>query len=198
MRDSKGRFVKGDRPSRATEFKPGQHWREPKIYWEHDWLYRQYVELERSAAEIASDFGCVEQNIFYFLRKHNIPRRTISGARKVKYWGASGEANGMFGKHGAECPNWKGGSTPERQAFYSSKEWITVAPRIWARDNGACQRCGEKYKWGIPSFHIHHIVSFIVVELRAEIDNLILLCGNCHRWVHSNMNIDNKFIKERR
>ena len=41
VRDNKGRFVKGVRSSPNTEFKKGQHWREPKPYWEKEWLYNE-------------------------------------------------------------------------------------------------------------------------------------------------------------
>ena len=33
-------------------------------------------------------------------------------------------------------------------------------------------------------------------EMRADENNLILLCVDCHRWVHSNENIDKEYIGE--
>jgi len=33
-------------------------------------------------------------------------------------------------------------------------------------------------------------------ELRADPDNLILLCADCHHWVHSNENINDEFIRK--
>ena len=95
----------------------------------------------------------------------------------------------MYGKTGEANPNWKGGVTPERQALYSSLEWAEVVKVVWARDKAICQRCGE------PGKHIHHIVSFAVPELRADADNLILLCRDCHSWVHSRKNTEGEFVK---
>lgn len=46
------------------------------------------------------------------------------------------------------------------------------------------------------TFHIHHIVSFKNKELRTNINNLVLLCDECHHWVHSNNNVAHEFIKE--
>jgi predicted HNH restriction endonuclease len=46
------------------------------------------------------------------------------------------------------------------------------------------------------TFHIHHVVSFMVRELRAEPDNLVLLCKKCHLFVHSRKNKTSEFIKE--
>lgn len=103
----------------------------------------------------------------------------------------------MKGKRGAETINWKGGSTPDRQAFYSSSGWKTVVKQVWRRDCATCQRCGRKNSGKERfAFDIHHIVSFACVELRAELSNLILLCERCHYWVHSNENTERLFIKE--
>lgn len=187
MRDEKGRFKKGHRASPDTEFKPGQHWRSPKPYWNRGWLYKEYITEQKSAAQIASEQNCTEANILYFLHKLNIPIRTMSEIRATKYWGLSGEVNGMFGRRGIDCPNWKGGSTPERQALYSSQEWAQAIRKVWARDRGICQRCDTKKEPGVE-FHIHHIVPFRVTELRTEVTNLILVCKKCHKWIHSRKN----------
>lgn len=42
--------------------------------------------------------------------------------------------------------------------------------------------------------HIHHIVSFAVKGLRAEVTNLALLCVACHRYVHSKRNVDREYL----
>jgi len=39
-------------------------------------------------------------------------------------------------------------------------------------------------------------VSFAVRELRAVVDNLVLLCRPCHLWVHSNANTQKLYLKE--
>lgn len=165
------------------------------------------------------------KTIQYWLRKFNIPTRprghnhvknfqkglpigfkhTEETKRKVGK--ASRERNAVpylkNGKHwlkdkGPEDnPNWKGGITPERQELYNSEEWGNIANLIWKRDNATCQRCDKKYKYKKHKpFHVHHIVSFKVKELRLEPTNLILLCRPCHYWVHSRKNIEKEFIKE--
>lgn len=93
-------------------------------------------------------------------------------------------------------PNYKGGLTPERQSFYSSLEWIELVKKVWSRDNAICQNCGKHHNTesNRGNFHIHHITSFQVKEKRLDLDNLVLLCKECHRWVHSKNNINNKFI----
>jgi 5-methylcytosine-specific restriction endonuclease McrA len=106
------------------------------------------------------------------------------------------------GKRGAVVWNWRGGVTPERQTFYRSDEWKAIVRSIWQRDDAICQRCGldsrtiDKTK--TRPFHIHHIVSFAVRALRMEPTNLILLCHDCHMWVHSKQNLNGDFLDKTR
>lgn len=193
-RNAKGQFVKGARAHPATEFKKGQHWRPRRPYWKRDWLYEQYVTLGRSASEIAGDFGVTDGTMYHWLHKHKIPVRSISEAREIKYWGLAGECNGMYGVCGPDHPNWQGGITPERQAFYASLEWATACSAVWQRDEATCQRCGCGADKNV--LHVHHIVSFAVEELRAEVSNLVLLCTACHQFVHSRKNTRHEFIKK--
>ena len=192
MRNSKGQFIKGCKASPRTQFKQGQHWRKPKPYWNREWLFNEYVINKKSAAEIAESFNIKCSSIYHWLRKLNIPRRDISEARIIKHWGCSGEDNPMFGMRGKKSVNWKGGCTPERQSFYSSIEWKEVLKKVWTRDCGVCYRCKHKFK----NIHIHHIVSFAIKTKRADVNNLITLCPDCHHWAHSKKNINKEFIDE--
>lgn len=107
--------------------------------------------------------------------------------------------NGIHWLHhpGAISPNYKGGVTPERQSVYSSLEWIEAVKKVWKRDNAVCQNCGKHHnnKENRGTFHIHHLFSFAEYKhLRCNSDNLVLLCKECHLWVHSNENKENKFL----
>ncbi len=92
--------------------------------------------------------------------------------------------------------NWQGGITPERQKLYDSDEWKELVIEVWKRDNGICQRCGLDNRIvnrEIIKFAIHHIITFRHKEFRLVLDNLILLCLACHRFVHSKANADKEF-----
>lgn len=117
----------------------------------------------------------------------------MSEIRKIKHWGLSGEQNGMFGKNGELNPNWRGGVTPERQLFYASAEWKNIVQVIWKRDKATCQKCSDK-KIEQKAFHIHHVVPFEVVDFRTDETNLMLVCKNCHDWVHSKKNKNGEYI----
>jgi hypothetical protein len=112
MRDSNGRFVKGEHASVATEFKPGQHWRERKPHWDAEWLREHYIDKALSAQEIALLCGVTGAAIIYHLKKNGIERRSTSEARLVKHWGASGEDNPMYGRTGEANQIYKDGSRP--------------------------------------------------------------------------------------
>jgi hypothetical protein len=118
----------------------------------------------------------------------------MSEIRKMKRWGQSGVDNPMWNKKGELNPRWLGGITPERQSFYISQEWKNVCSEVWKRDKAICQRCGLRKETDMP-FHIHHIKSFKESKLRADINNLILLCETCHQWIHSKGNKSNDYIQ---
>jgi hypothetical protein len=106
----------------------------------------------------------------------------------------------LKGRRGAAHPSFKGGLTPERQAFYASDEWKAACKVVWHRADAKCERCGLDHREidrDNFKFHVHHIVSFQVRELRAEPSNLVLLCAPCHRFVHSRHNEARDFIKDR-
>jgi len=112
-------------------------------------------------------------------------------------WGKCNEPY-WKGKFGSLHPNWQGGLTPERQSVYSSEEWTNSVKEVWKRDNAFCQKCNKHHneEKNRGNFHIHHIVSFMVRELRTDVNNLVLLCKECHKFVHSKENINKEFIKE--
>lgn len=180
-RDKGGRFVKGT------------HWRPQKSHWDKDWFYQKYFIEKLSTTELARLCDCNHRNISYWMKKHGFKGRTISQVRKIKYWGSKGKLNGMYGRNGNNNPNWKGGISPERQAFYCSNEWLLVAQKVWKRDKAFCQNCNKKKKIN-DEFHIHHIISFSEIKLRTELSNLVLLCKKCHNWVHSKANTTKLFI----
>lgn len=179
------------------QFLHGTHWRESQPFREKEWLDREYIELGRSTGDIAAQFGVTDAAIIHRLKKHGIPRRSVSEARKLKRWGAVGADNTMWNRRGELNPNWKGGVTPERQAFYQSQEWKDACIFVWKRDGAKCKRCGlHRDEQPDMPFHIHHIVSFAVPELRAANDNLVLLCKMCHQFVHSRKNENGDFLQE--
>jgi 5-methylcytosine-specific restriction endonuclease McrA len=162
-----------------------------------------YHSTNEHVRELFGDFGIqlhstVANGGSFRGRKHTPEtKKKIHDARirdgHVPY--LKGGVHWLRGKKGAEHPSYRGGSTPERQVFYSTPEWIECAKAIRKRDLNTCQRCNRK---ALPkertSFHIHHIDSFTIKSRRLAHDNLILLCRDCHLWVHSKKNASRELL----
>lgn len=136
-------------------------------------------------------------------RKCTREQRLATRAATMRRGGVPYLRNGKHWLHTVppeQNPNWKGGATPERQTFYRSPEWKTACVAVWARANACCERCGLDYRTvdrrGSARFHVHHIVSFAVRELRAEPSNLMLVCRPCHLWIHSSANIERQYLQQ--
>lgn len=99
---------------------------------------------------------------------------------------------------GRKPASWKGGITPERQALYASDEWAQVVKLVWQRADAKCERCGKDHRKvdnrSKHGFHIHHIDSFAIVDRRADINNLVLVCRPCHHWIHSIKNVTGEYL----
>jgi len=95
---------------------------------------------------------------------------------------------------GSKPASWKGGVAPERQSEYSKISWKEAVKAVWKRADAKCELCGKDHR-GVDRtkerFHTHHVYSFAEYRyMRCNPDNLKLLCGTCHRWVHSKANIN--------
>ena len=178
----------------SGQFTQGARHRVPKPYWRKAWLVREYTKNKRSAAEIAAEFGCHENNILHFLNKHGIARRTISEARQVKHWGASGQDNPMFGKCGLDNPHWLGGISPERQRIYASAMWKELRQVVIERDGGRCVRCNKAPR-GHRQLQTHHIKTWAKCpRQRFNIKNIVTICRKCHEWTHSLENTNRELL----
>lgn len=178
-------------PHVKGRFAKGTHWRPRRAHWDRAWLEREYTTNLRSAANIASEVGCRESNIDYWLAKHSIPRRSISEVRAKKHWGVRGPANPMFGKRGALNPNYVDGSSPERQRLYARSEGRTFLRSVYERDGFKCVRCASPRR----TLHAHHIKPWAGnAALRFDSTNVVTLCNVCHAWVHSNKNVAREYL----
>ncbi len=165
----------------------------------HHWLRKAGIPTRPRGANSAQWLKAGDVRSFSGTSHTDATRARISASsqgrkpylRDGKHWLHTVDAD--------QNPNWKGGATPERQEFYRSSEWKSAVVAVWKREDGCCARCSLDWRAvdraNTPTFHIHHIVSFAVRELRAAVDNLVLLCRPCHYWVHSNANVGNDFIK---
>lgn len=65
----------------------------------------------------------------------------------------------------------------------SGKDWHSRVMDVFIRDEHACRGCGKDMDWGYEWMDVHHIVK------RGDggsdnLENLILLCRDCHNKQH--------------
>lgn len=171
--------------------------RDPKRV--YDWLIDLKIPTRSRGSDIRQQWKPGQESAFKG-RRHTESTKEIFRQTQLKHCNLP-HLNGKphYLTVGDRKPaSWKGGITPERQTFYRHKEWIDAVKIIWKRDNAVCQRCGKKHnsKKHRGTFHIHHIISFMNKKERANPDNLVLLCRQCHLWIHSNKNINKELINE--
>lgn len=196
-----------------------------KLGFTKDWLIKEYITNKKSADQIAREIKRDPKRVWEWIVNYGIetrPRGTDYGqsfkpgcisafkghthTEQFKQQKRQERINDgrvpylINGIHwlkatGKKSPAWRGGITPERQKLYSTDEWKNIRFQVLNRDKKICQKCGIHYTKGV-SLHIHHVVSFMILDKRLDIDNLITLCDTCHRWVHSNMNTTKDFIME--
>lgn len=169
--------------------------RDPKRVWE--WIVDYGIPTRPRG--VAGMKNLVRDGSAWKGRKHTASTRMLIRAARLS------DGHVPYLRHGkhwmktaprGEHPNWKGGLTPERQSVCASPEWREAVKRVWARARAKCERCRVHHntRKRRGTFHIHHVVSFVVRELRTTLSNLVLLCRECHLFVHSRKNVNREFI----
>lgn len=95
---------------------------------------------------------------------------------------------------GENSPTWKGGKK------HYTGHWQRQRKLALERDNNTCQICGITTEQQGFELDVHHICNYRNFDDKDEanqLDNLICLCHNCHRFIHSNSNIDKLYIKNK-
>jgi hypothetical protein len=172
--------------------------RDPKTIWE--WLRHYEIPTRpRGGKSSPGSFQPGQPGTFAGKKHTAASREAIRAARKAD----GGVPYLRNGQHWLKTvaredhPSWQGGITPERQEFYATQEWRDVSRKVWERSGGRCESCDElRTAHRDTPFHIHHIVRFRVRHLRAVLGNLVLLCPDCHRWVHSRKNVNREYLRE--
>jgi len=159
-------------------------------YRDRDWLNRQYNELTRSIADIASECGVSYHTIRKWLRIHAVQH--AKGGRSKSPWNAARacrlgprqvsaawrESN-IRSRSGTASNFWRGGMSSERESI---GRWTTQRARFVHERNGwTCQLCHQR----AAELHAHHIVPvWADATLARDESNLTTLCESCHSSIH--------------
>jgi RNA-directed DNA polymerase len=81
----------------------------------------------------------------------------------------------------------------ERLAHQMANSWTGrgTARYLWLEQSGACLVCGQPLTLE-AGWHVHHLLWRVFGD-DDDIDNLVLLHPNCHRQVHSEGLVVEKF-----
>lgn len=72
----------------------------------------------------------------------------------------------------------------DEEKFYSSRQWQRTRQLIKESQGFLCLNCLDNGVY-TEGKHIHHIMELLEDwDLRLDPDNLICLCGECHRGIH--------------
>lgn len=136
-------------------------------YKHREFLYTEYVEKQRTATDIASDFGVNLSVVIRWLRLNKIQIRPQKISLRL-----SGKVRGN------KNPAWKGGIAKWEYSY----NWKALCKEIKDRDKWTCRHCGEtKQRWGIH-LHVHHLDEN---KFNNSPSNLVSLCSKCHALFHS-------------
>lgn len=79
------------------------------------------------------------------------------------------------------------------KAFYNSSAWKKAREYVLLRDHGACVKCG------MAAEEVHHKIWLTPSNINdpsitLDSDNLISLCGNCHKKIHRPNEEENEYF----
>lgn len=189
------------RSPHPTRFKKGNRsWHPEKPYWSPDWLRREYVERQRTAAEIAAECGCWQSTILFRLRQFGIPTRTATRAATKHRWFGRDWLHQEYidrRRSAMEIATACGCSEPtvlralRRFAIPRRTVHETRAVKRWGSDgerNPMFGRSGEKnpnWKGGITPFRerIYSSLEWKRVARSVRVrDSACRLCGSLAKW----------------
>jgi thymidylate synthase (FAD) len=109
-------------------------------------------------------------------KKKNYPvwNKGLTGKEYIQHY-KNGHPKGMKGKK-----PWNFINGLSKNRFNESREWLEIAKKCYARDNYKCKTCGSIGK----NLHAHHVIPWSISQ-NDNLDNLITLCAECHRRLHS-------------
>jgi thymidylate synthase (FAD) len=171
-------------------------------YQDPAWL-RARREEGKSVAEIAVAAGCSYHTIRKWLKVYGLSFSHAERYRSRTPWnkGVRGYRTSLVhtpahkaaihrARSGANSNWWRGGVTLERQSIGT---WTSGhAATVHQQYAFTCQRCGAVG----GRLHAHHIVSVWADASRArDVGNLITVCDDCHREIHSTRDSELEFAR---
>jgi len=165
------------------------------LYREKAWL-QQHLQVGLTAKEIAQVAECSVEAVKKWIYIHKLTlnkaktgsinpwNRGLKGAYRLNLTPEKRqqrrERSRQVTRRGSASNFWKGGVTEERVAIGA---WTrTIAPQVHEKFNYICQHCGGRG----GQLHAHHLLPVYAHPEKAyDLDNLVSVCEDCHRLIHS-------------
>lgn len=141
------RLRKYDIPRRDCHT-PGRRSRGAKKYLDPIWMRHNYIDLQKTAPEMAKEAGCCKYSILKWLNNHNIPVRSHSNALRVSPKARSckrGSLNPMYGKCGSHSPQF--GKIHNSHGAWYLNPW--TEKEIWLRSSWEKRVANYLFEHGI-------------------------------------------------
>ena len=148
------------------------------LYKNKDWLFHHYNTLQKTAVQIANEFGFTTSVIKKWVKKHDLPRKPKSYFNKGRAaWNKGLSVEDPRVAAQAKALNehkWRGGRYTETER----KERIKIVSKSTYRHfvDTECALCKSD-----NALQVHHIDRN---RENNKIDNLETLCASCHQRVH--------------
>jgi len=177
MRNSKGQFIKGTRPSKGTEFKKGhQPWNKglklPQLSGKNHHMYGKHhtEESKKKMSESLKGHTPWNKGIKGLIIGYKFPKGHIPWNKGKKCLYIAGKNN----------PNWCGGITPINDKVRKSLEYKKWRKSVIVRDNYKCVICGSIQSRNNPMVVDHYPYPFsLYPDKRFDINNGRTLCRKC-------------------
>lgn len=149
------------------------------LYKDRDWLYYQYITLNKTYYEIAKEFNYTESVIKKWSTKLNIPKKQLGYANKGKNaWnkGLSEYDNESVKKQADVLRKYHCNGRHDNEKLILKDDSVNY--QRYTKDK--CEICGST-----SYLQVHH-KDRDITHKNNNVNNLITLCNKCHQQVHNN------------
>lgn len=74
--------------------------------------------------------------------------------------------------------------------YWLTSKWVSIREDIKNEQQNKCMKCGNEI---INKYNIHHLITANISTFRYDKNNLIMVCEDCHKWIHSKKNKNKEY-----
>lgn len=74
--------------------------------------------------------------------------------------------------------------------YWLTPKWLSIREDIIKEQGNKCKKCSKDV---VIARHIHHLITANISTFRYDKNNLIMVCEDCHKWIHSKKNKNKEY-----